>query len=470
MLLTIHTKHRPATDLGYLLHKHPAKVQEFKLAFGKAHVFYPKANEDECTVALLLDLDPVALVRGTRKGPETPFTQYVNDKPFICSSFMSVAISQVFGSALQGKCKDKPDLVKTELPFTVKLSSLPVRGGERFLKSLFEPLGYDLSYKRFLLDEKYPDWGQSVYYNVKLKKVITLQKLLSHLYVLIPVLDRYKHYWVSQDEVDKLLEKGSEWLNDHPMRDDIVHRYLKYQRALTNQVIKIFDENSTENQVETNQKDIEDEEKLEVKLSLNEERMQLVIQKLKENGATSILDLGCGEGKLLKRLMKEKKFYKITGADVALGTLNIAEERLKLSQMPKKNRNRINLVHSSLMYRDDRLKEYDAACVIEVIEHMELYRLSAFERTLFEFASPETIVITTPNIEYNVLFENLAKGKLRHNDHRFEWTRKEFQDWVRRVGKTFNYQAELCSVGEEHPEFGSPTQMVVFTKKQTTND
>src|SRR5436190_17920500 len=147
MLLTITNTKPPATDLGYLLHKNPSRVQSFELSFGKAHVFYPEATENRCVAALLLDVDPVGLVR-SRRGPAGEgglLDQYVNDRPYVASSFMSVAIAQVFGSALSGRSKDRPELVETPLPLEARLSVLPCRGGEGFLRRLFEPLGYDVT-------------------------------------------------------------------------------------------------------------------------------------------------------------------------------------------------------------------------------------------------------------------------------------------------------------------------------------
>src|SRR5437016_1864350 len=192
MLLTVTTTHRPATDLGFLLHKNPARPQEFELSFGKAHVFYPQAGDERCTAALLLEVDPVHLVR-SRRGPAGEggrLDQYVNDRPYVASSFLSVAIAQVFGSALSGRSKDRPELVETALPLEARLSVLPCRGGEGFLRRLFEPLGYEVTARRHPLDEKFPDWGESPYHSVSLRATRPLHELLSHLYVLVPVLDK----------------------------------------------------------------------------------------------------------------------------------------------------------------------------------------------------------------------------------------------------------------------------------------
>ena len=153
MLLTITTTHRPASDLGYLLHKHPERFQSFNLSFGQAHAYYPEVGEDRCTACLLLDVDAVGLVRGRNPDRDFLLAQYVNDRPFVASSFLSVAIAQVFGSALQGRCKDRPELVTTAIPLEARLDVLPVRGGEAFLRAVFEPLGYAVEAVRHPLDE-----------------------------------------------------------------------------------------------------------------------------------------------------------------------------------------------------------------------------------------------------------------------------------------------------------------------------
>jgi 3' terminal RNA ribose 2'-O-methyltransferase Hen1 len=139
-------------------------------------------------------------------------------------------------------------------------------------------------------------------------------------------------------------------------------------------------------------------------------------------------------------------------------------EKLRLDKMPERQKARIRLMQGSLIYRDNRLNGYDAAVVAEVIEHLDPSRLAAFERVLFEFAVPDAVVMTTPNIEYNVKLETLQADKLRHNDHRFEWTRKEFQDWSNGIAGRYSYSIRFLPIGPEDPEAGSPTQMAVFER------
>jgi 3' terminal RNA ribose 2'-O-methyltransferase Hen1 len=466
MLLTITTTHQPATDLGYLLHKNPARLHSFPLSFGQAHVFYPEATAERCTVALLLDVDPVGLVRN-RKGPSGEggtLDQYVNDRPYVASSFLSVAISRVLGSALGGRSKDRPELAETPIPLKAKISVLPCRGGEGFLRKLFEPLGYTVHAERHPLDQTFPEWGDSAYYTVELSAEVRLQDLLTHVYVLVPVLDNEKHYWVGDDEVEKLLRHGGSWLAAHPEREQIAKRYLKYRRDLARDALaRLVDEETPEPDVTAAFHD-QQEEAVERSLNLNEQRLSAVLAALRSANAKRVVDLGCGEGKLLRVLLEDRTFDEIVGVDVSHRTLQIAQDRLRLDRMPTRQRDRLKLIQGSLMYRDKRLAGFDAAAVIEVIEHLDQPRLAAFERVLFEFAKPATVVMTTPNVEYNVRFETLPAGVFRHKDHRFEWTRAQFGEWSQGIADRYGYSVRFLPVGPEDSAVGAPTQMAIFGK------
>lgn len=465
VLLTLTTTHRPATDLGFLLRKNPARPQSFSLAFGKAHVFYPEATDDRCTMALLVEVDPVGLVRN-RRGPSGEggaLDQYVNDRPYAASSFLSVALADIFGSALAGNSKERPELVETPLPLSATLPALPCRGGEIFLRNLFEPLGYSVSATRLPLDEQFAEWGESAYFRVELTGHLPLKQLLSHLYVLVPVLDNDKHYWVGDAEVDKLMRHGEGWLALHPERQAITARYLKHQRSLVDIALAQLAEESDPHPDEAAGLHAHEEEAIEEDISLNEQRLGAVLAALKASGAARVLDLGCGEGKLLQVLLKEMQFTEIVGLDVSHRALEIARDRLHYDRLPARQRERLRLLHGSLIYRDQRLSGFDAAAVVEVIEHLDPPRLAAFQRVLFECARPATIIVTTPNREYNVKWETLPAGRFRHRDHRFEWTRAEFQAWARSIADGNAYHVRFLPVGKEDPIVGPPTQMALFT-------
>ncbi len=206
-----------------------------------------------------------------------------------------------------------------------------------------------------------------------------------------------------------------------------------------------------------------EEAAVEKPISLNQQRLNAVVNTLKESGTKRVIDLGCAEGNLLLTLVKDNFFEQVTGVDVSYRSLEVAQERLDRLHLSRTQSERLQLIQGALTYQDKRFTGYDAATVIEVIEHLDLPRFAAFERVLFEFAQPKTVVVTTPNIEYNVRFEKLPAGKLRHRDHRFEWTRQQFQTWAKQVAERFGYTVKFQAIGEEDPEVGSPTQMGVFS-------
>jgi 3' terminal RNA ribose 2'-O-methyltransferase Hen1 len=467
MLLTIRNTQSPATDLGFLLHKHPDHVHTREFPFGHATVFYPEAADHACTAAVLLDIDPVGMVRGRGgRGGSGGGTedQYVNDRPYVASSHLSVVLARWFNAALGGRCERRPELVDLELPLEVRLAAVPCHGGEELLRSLFEPLGYEVDAARHPLDEQMPLLGPSRLFTVTLRTRRRLSDVLTHVYVLIPVLDDRKHYWVGDAEVEKLLRHGEGWLERHPARELIVQRYLAHQRGLVREAIaRLTAEDQPDEEAATASKD-EQEASIERPISLNERRLDAVFNALKASGAARVLDLGCGEGRLLRRLLADRQFSEIVGLDVASRTLDLAESHLKLERLAAKQQERIRLLHGSLMYRDARLHGFDAAAVVEVVEHLDPPRLRAFERVLFESARPATIVLTTPNAEYNVMWPSLPAGRFRHQDHRFEWTRAEFQTWAADVASRYEYVVTLLPVGDEHEGVGAPTQMAVFTR------
>jgi 3' terminal RNA ribose 2'-O-methyltransferase Hen1 len=468
VLLTITLSRPPAGDLGFLLHKHPDRVQAFGLSFGQAHVFYPVVGAERCTAALLVDVDPVALVRGRRgAGGEGLLDQYVNDRPYAASSLLSVALADVFRSALAGRSPERPELVEETLPLEAKLAAIPCRGGEPVLRRLFEPLGYTVQAHGYPLDEQFPAWGASPYWTLTLRGRQRLQDLLRHLYVLIPVLDDDKHYWVGDDEVEKLLRHGEGWLAEHPERQLIADRYLKHRRRLVDAAVARLTEGEEADGDAAGVLPDVLMTATEPALSLHQQRLAAVFGVLKSSGARRVLDLGCGEGRLLQLLLADPAFTEIVGLDVSARDLEIAAERLHLDRLPVAQRERLHLLQGSLTYRDRRLAGYDAAAVVEVIEHLDPPRLAAFERVLFAHARPSVVVITTPNVEYNALFPGLPAGRLRHRDHRFEWTRAEFQAWAQRVGEWFDYTAAITPVGPEDPALGAPSQMAVLQRQES---
>ena len=463
MLLTIRTTHHPATDLGFLVHKNPARLQSVSTSFGQVHVFYPEATDDACTLALLPDVDPIRLVRGASKYRSGLVDQYVNDRPYVGSSLLSVALNKAFREALAGKSKERPELAKTPIPLTARLSVVPFRGGEDVVRRMFEPLGYAVTCTPHELDERDDPEKSTPYATIELAATRPLAELLTHLYVLVPVLDDRKHYWVGEEEVEKLLRHGEGWLEDHPAKDDIMQRYLRHRRGLVRLAMDRLVPEEGSDAAMRDRNDNLQEAAIEKPISLNERRLRAVGRAVRESEAKSVVDLGCGEGKLLRHFLGEPLLTKIAGVDASHRALEMAKRKLRLEQMPERVAERLQLIHGALTYRDRRLEGYDAATLIEVVEHVDEDRLPALERSIFEFVRPRCLVVTTPNREYNVLFENLEAGRFRHRDHRFEWTRDEFRSWASRCAAIYGYRVDHRPIGDEHEEHGPPTQMAVFT-------
>jgi 3' terminal RNA ribose 2'-O-methyltransferase Hen1 len=466
MLLTITTEHSPATDLGYLLHKHHENVRTVTFPFGDAHVFFPEASERRCTAAVIVEVDPIGLIRRRGRKGQEPFSLagYVNDRPYAASSFLSVVLGKVFGTAMSGRCDQRPELAEAALQFEVEVPVLPIRGGEPVLRSLFEPLGYEIEATPIPLDTEFPAWGPSRYWSVRLTSAVRLADLLSHLYVLLPVLDDDKHYWVGEDEARKLLDKGGAWLTAHPARELISRRYLKHRRSLANDVLARLADDTPDDQIEADEEHDREEEQVEERISLNQQRLDAVTRAVIDAGASRVLDLGCGEGRLVQALLKVPQVAQVTGADVSTRVLDRAADRLYLDELSDRQRDRVELIQAGLTYRDSRFDGFDAATLIEVIEHLDEPRLAALEQVVFAHAAPASVIVTTPNQEHNVRFETLPAGQFRHRDHRFEWTRAEFARWAEHVAAAHGYRVTFAPIGPDDPEVGPPTQMAVFTR------
>ncbi|MFD3942693.1 3' terminal RNA ribose 2'-O-methyltransferase Hen1 [Streptomyces sp. NPDC058579] len=479
MFLTISTTgtpERPATDLGFLLHKHPDNAQTFSTSHGTAHVLYPEASAERCTAALLLEIDPVGLVRrGKGKGrggaPDSALAQYVNDRPYAASSLLAVALATVFKSALHGACKAMPERAAAPLPLRVEVPALPARGGAELVRKLFGPLGWDtVEAEPVALDTAFPEWGDSRYVRLVLEGELRLADALNQLYVLLPVLDDAKHYWVSPDEVDKLLRAGDGWLADHPEQKLITSRYLSRRWGLTRDAMERLE---LARLAEADDLDVEDVDNAvdettdteEKPVPLAVQRRDAILAALRAADATRVLDLGCGQGQLVQALLKDVRFTDIVGVDVSVRALTVAGRRLRLDRLGERQAGRVKLIQGSLAYTDKRLTGYDAAVLSEVIEHLDLPRLPALEYAVFGSARPRTVLVTTPNVEYNVRWESLPAGHVRHSDHRFEWNRDEFRAWAGRVAEQYGYGVEFTPVGPDDPEVGPPTQMAVFAQK-----
>lgn len=486
MFLSLTSTAPDAADLGYLLHKHPDRAQRFDVAAGVAHVFYPEVEPERCTAALLLEVDPIALVRGRRFGGDAfALAQYVNDRPYAASSMLAVALGKVFATAMKGRCTARPELEGRVLPLTIRVPALPTDGGADLVTRLFEPLGWRVETHVAPLDPHIPQWGDAPYVDLTLTGDHVLADALTHLYVLLPVLDDAKHYWVSADEVDKLIRSGGDWLATHPERDLITHRYLAHQRSyvadatarLTADDPSIAAAPDSDTSPPTADADTDPlvpaptpPADATAPRPLRAIRLDTVLATLREVGAQRVVDVGCGEGALLAAMLTDPGFSEVVGVDVSARELDRAEKRLGLDRMPDRVRARLTLRQSSVTYRDSALDGYDAIVLMEVVEHVDPDRLPALERTVFAHARPRHVIVTTPNAEYNVRYASLPAGSMRHADHRFEWTRAEFRSWAEQVAAEHGYRVRWAPVGEVDPDVGPSTQLAVFTRDDPTSN
>ncbi|HEX8997590.1 MAG TPA: 3' terminal RNA ribose 2'-O-methyltransferase Hen1 [Ktedonobacterales bacterium] len=477
MLLTLTCYASNAPDLGYLLGKNPASVFERPFSAGRVWVFYPDVADDHMTIAMLTEVDPIGLVRGP-----TPLTQlghYINDRPYVASSITSVALSTAFSSALAGKATSHTERLTERMRWEVNIAAVACEASEDFITRMFAPLGYAVTTTRLPLNQRFPAWGQANLYSLSLAGSQTVRDVLSHLYVLLPVLDNSKHYYVGADEADKLLAHGGHWLNAHPEREVIAKRYLRYKRPLVQSALDRLAESDpalrdaeaqdtpTEvaGEVAAGETIAEPVESIDVTPGLHEQRLNAVMAAIRDIGAHTLVDLGCGEGRLLTLALAERSLTRILGMDVSPVALARAARRLHLESLAPMQRARIQLTQGSALYRDDRLHGFDVAALVEVIEHLDMSRLSAMERVVFQHARPRRVIVTTPNLEYNVRWESLGSEQMRHRDHRFEWSRAECQAWADRVATTYGYRTMWQGIGPDDPDVGAPSQMVIFDRE-----
>lgn len=467
MLLTIATTHRPATDLGYLLHKHPDRVHRAELSFGQACVVYGEATPERCAATLFVEIDPIALIRDRDRRDRVPsLAEYVNDRPYVASSMLAAAVTKLYGTALTGRSKERQELADTPIPLELHLPVVSCRGGEELARRLFEPLGYAVDVEALPLDEAFPSWGPSRYLSLRLTGTLPVREALEHVVVLVPVLDTDKHYRFGDDEVDKLLRRSTGWLASHPERVLVTRRYLRHDQRLVRTALRRLAE------VEDTTADVDvaaaasdaAEAVTEAPLRLNDQRLAAVVGALRERGCRRVVDLGCGQGRLVQALLKEPWVDHVTGIDVSWRALETAARRLRLDTMAPRQRERLDLRQGALTYRDRSLVGVDGAALVEVIEHLDASRLGALERVVFAHARPGTVVVTTPNVEYNVRFPGMAPGALRHRDHRFEWDRATFAAWATGVAERHGYTVRFAPIGPDDPEVGPPTQMAVFAR------
>lgn len=471
-----------AADLSFLLRKHPDKVQRFDLPTGVATVFFPESSAERAEMTMVLTVDPIELIRNKsiRHGAGFPLGQFVNDRPYATTSLVSHAVAKVFSSAMTGGLASDPEAPFRRTDITLRLPALPVvahreLAGADLVRALFEPLGWTIAATPLPADPQHPEWGDSRYLDVTLSAHTTVADALRQFCALVPVVTDAQHYWVSSNQAEALVRLGTligseasseppadlasrSWLAGHSLAELIVRRYLVHQRDLVDECWALLGglpdaEGETGHAEKVTQR----------APRLADLRSAAIHAQLSGLGATSVVDMGCGEGALLRVLSRDASFRRLIGTDVDSRALRRAAESLNLFDADERLRDRVQLLHSSATYRDDRLKGADALVLMEVIEHLDADRLPTLVDTVFGFTRPGHVLVSTPNIEYNAFYPTPFETGYRHSDHRFEFTRAEFEEWASGIGEAYGYTVRFAGIGEADPEHGASTQMAVFT-------
>ncbi|MFJ7684675.1 3' terminal RNA ribose 2'-O-methyltransferase Hen1 [Peribacillus butanolivorans] len=447
MQLTIQASGDNVQAISYLLSKNPRNLYERNHKGHLVRLFYSKFTETELEATIFVTPDPIELVKGNSNSYD--ITHYINDREFAVSSIFCSLIRSALGTALNGQPKEEhTEWVNHPFSFQFEFGPVVSSLSDNQLKDLFEPIGYEVMITRPEIEYSFQIKDKSSARSISLKGMKTLQEGLRHLFVLIPVIDNYKHYYIDEKEIEKLERYGDGWLKDHPMRDYIYRQSLRFKEVYS---------------IVENRKPEEKKEEKENKVRLNDLRYEKIVDTVSQMNPRSIVDFGSGEGKLSVRLGFVEGVKEIlavepsqTAAIKALGRFEKVKNKEKFV-VPE-------TLWGSLFYYDERLKNKDVIILCEVIEHIDEYRLPKVLDTILHDYQPNALIITTPNHEYNEVYD--MEDVLRHNDHRFEWTRAEFRQWCTERNHRDIYSLKFEGIGEEHDTYGYPTQMVVFERKE----
>ncbi|WP_042142009.1 methyltransferase domain-containing protein [Paucisalibacillus sp. EB02] len=448
MQLTIHATGSNVEVISYLLAKNPNNLYERSNNGHLVRMFYNKFTSEEVEVTFFVTPDPINLSRNSSENYD--ITSYINDREFVVSSIFCSFLRSALGTALNGKPKEEyASWVNHAFNFQFSFGPLTSDLSDKQIIDLFAPLGYEVEITYGKVDYQVNIKSKSTARFVTLKGLTTLQNGIRQIFMLIPVLDNYKHYYIDEKEIEKIERYGEGWMDTHPQREFILRRALRFKELLDS--------------VEMDAKSKSEGKAAEKRVRLNDLRYEKIIDYIKNlTNRESIVDFGSGEGKLSVRLGFVKGVKEILAVEpsevAALKALKRFEEL-----RGKENFLQPTPVMGSLFYFDERLKSKDVIVLCEVIEHIDEYRLPKIMGTILREYKPKTLIITTPNQEYNQVYD---MGKeYRHSDHRFEWTRVEFQEWCNSHNPG-SYELTFEGIGEEHPTFGYPTQMGMFTRKE----
>ncbi|WIM41190.1 3' terminal RNA ribose 2'-O-methyltransferase Hen1 [Paenibacillus sp. PK4536] len=478
MYLTIKATGTHASMISHLLAKNPNNLYDRTEKGARIRLVYTSFQPEETEVLLFVTPDPIDLVKGSPDHYD--ITQYINDRELVVSSLFCSYIRPALGTALNGKPKaDYIDWV--EHPFTLHMSMGPVASDlpDSMIESLFQPLGYEVQMERGEIDYSFDLKNRSTVRHIQISGQQTLQHMLRQLYILIPVLDNYKHYYISDDEIERLQRYGEGWLSTHPQHDLIIKRSLRFApliKEYEQKVAKNEDITNVSTELSTHQAEAsemkselsEDQDKQYDSnqteppvIRLNELRYRAIVEQVSQLPQhKQIVDFGAGEGKLSVRLGEIEGVEQIWAVEPSMQSQLRAIDRF--AKLEGRTDYVIPVVTTgSLFYRDERWVDQDVIILCEVIEHINEVRLPQVIHTLFTDYRPQTLIMTTPNREYNEVYQ-MGKDEIRHTDHRFEWTRAELEQYCTQWIQDRPYTFTLSGIGEKHEQYGQPTQMVVF--------
>ncbi|HWO95040.1 MAG TPA: 3' terminal RNA ribose 2'-O-methyltransferase Hen1 [Bacillus sp. (in: firmicutes)] len=443
-----------AENLSRLLAKNPNNLYDREEKGNRTRLVFTSSNEREAEAVIFVTPDPVELVRNSPGIFD--ITQYINDREFAVSSLFCSYIRTALGTALNGKPKEE-FIEWVDHPFNMEVGFGPVAShlSDQTIRELFEPLGYLIEIERGEADYSFNLKQKSSARYLKLKGQITVQQALRHLFILIPVLDNYKHYFIDEKEIEKIQRYGEGWLDEHPLRSYIIEQSLRFKELINK--VPISSSIVTENKVN-------DDVSAPPKIRLNEQRYQAIIDKVESLPLNQkVVDFGSGEGKLSVRLGMVPNVQEILAVEPSESSQLRALERFEKAA-GKDQFVCPTPIWGSLFYYDERLRGKDIIILCEVIEHIDEFRLPNIMKTIFGEYRPNALIVTTPNHEYNAVYD--MDENMRHADHRFEWTRGEFKDWCETWIAKFPYSMQLQGIGQEHEEYGFPTQMCTFVRKE----
>ena len=497
MYLTVKAAGPHAGMISHLLAKNPHNRYERNEKGARVRLIYSAFAEEKIEFTIFATPDPIDLVKGSPHSYD--ITQYINDREFVVSSLFCSYIRPALGTALNGKPKaDYADWVEHVFPLEVTFGPVASNLPDAVIESLFTALGYEADIERGAAEYTFDLKSRSSVRNIRVSGQATLQQMLRQLFILMPVLDDYKHYYIGTEEIDKLQRYGEGWLQDHPQQELIIKRALRFAPLIADYrklagdnvqkaAVNLLDTNTTDTDANTLQQpgneqittgitasqqgeadtlssSADVQETAVPPIRLNELRYQAIVDQVSSlPRRRSVVDFGAGEGKLSVRLAGIEGVEQVYAVEPsAYAGLRALERFGKLEREGQQIVPR--LVTGSLFYRDDQWAGQDVIILCEVIEHINEHRLPQVMATLLDEYHPETLIMTTPNREYNAVYE-MEEQEIRHTDHRFEWTRAEWadhcQDWV--SGRP--YEVSLHGIGDISEIHGQPTQMAVFRRK-----